>query len=97
VLNPFDSSVIVQSVRKTRRLVVVDGGTRTAGFAAEVIASVAEHVAPSEWLAAPARVTLPDAPAPSSRVLEAIYYPTAEHVVAATMSQMRSGRPQPAR
>lgn len=81
ILNPFDPTVIAESVRKTKRLVVVDGGWRNAGFAAEVIASVSERIAPSDWAAAPMRVTLPDAPAPSSRVLEKIYYPGVADVV----------------
>lgn len=80
VLNPFDPSAIIDSVRKTRRLLVVDGGTRTAGFAAEVIASVVGAVEPGTLIAPPARVTLPDAPAPTSRVLEKLYYPTADDV-----------------
>lgn len=86
VLNPFDPSAIVASVAKTRRLLVVDGGTRTNGFAAEVIASVVERLDPQLLLKRPARVTLPDAPAPTSRALERIYYPTAETVAAAAMA-----------
>lgn len=81
VVNPFDPSEIAASVAKTRRLLVVDGGTRTAGFAAEVIASVMERVDPQALLKRPVRVTLPDAPAPTSRVLERLYYPTADAVV----------------
>jgi pyruvate dehydrogenase E1 component beta subunit len=83
VLNPFDPAVIVESVRKTGRLLVVDGSWRTCGMSAEVIASVTERVQPTVMKAAPARVTLPDAPAPTSRVLEKIYYPDVDTVVAA--------------
>lgn len=86
VLNPFNPEVVVESVRKTRRLLVVDGGWKNAGFAAEVIASVAERIEPGT-LASPAkRLTLPDAPAPTSRVLEKIYYPTAANVADAALS-----------
>jgi len=85
VLNPFEPNGIVASVRKTGRMLVVDGGTRTAGFAAEVIASVAERVPPASWRKPPSRVTLPDAPAPTSRVLERQYYPTSETVVREAM------------
>jgi pyruvate dehydrogenase E1 component beta subunit len=86
ILNPFDPAVIVESVRKTGRLLVVDGSWRTCGMSAEVIAAVLEKVEPRVMQAAPARVTLPDAPAPTSRVLEKIYYPDAEMVVAAARS-----------
>ncbi len=83
VLNPFDPTVVVESVRKTGRLLVVDGGWRTCGMSAEVIAAVAERMAPTEFRATPRRVTLPDAPAPTSRVLEEIYYPDVNQVVRA--------------
>lgn len=86
ILNPFDPEVIVESVRKTGRLLVVDGSWRTCGMSAEVIAAVLEKVEPRVMQAAPARVTLPDAPAPTSRVLEKIYYPDAEMVVAVARS-----------
>jgi acetoin:2,6-dichlorophenolindophenol oxidoreductase subunit beta len=83
VLNPFDPAAVVESATKTGRLLVVDGGCRNAGFAAEVIASVAERLPATAWKQPPGRVTLPDAPAPTSRVLEKIYYPTAADVAAA--------------
>ena len=76
VLNPFEGSEIVKSVRKTGKLLVVDPGTRTAGFAAEVIARVCETVEPDVLQKTPRRVTLPDAPAPTSRSLEKNYYIT---------------------
>jgi len=82
VLNPFDASKIITSVNKTGRLVVVDGGWGNSGFAAEVIASVSEQLAPSSLKAAPQRITLPFAPAPASRTLEDIYYTKASDVVA---------------
>jgi pyruvate dehydrogenase E1 component beta subunit len=50
-------------------------------FAGEMIAAVCEAVAPSELRAAPARITLPAAPAPTSKPLEDAYYPTMATVV----------------
>ena len=88
VLNPFKPNLIVESVRKTRRLLVVDGGTRTAGFSAEVIASVAEQMPGGEWLHPPRRLTLPDAPAPTSRALEKSYYPQVADVKSAVVNLM---------
>lgn len=82
ILNPFVPDNVVASVTKTGRMLVVDGGWSPCGMAGEVIASVAERVAPSVWKKAPGRITLPFAPAPTSRVLEKAYYPTAEMVVA---------------
>lgn len=74
VLNPFDGRKIVESVRKTGKLLVVDPGTRTAGFAAEVIAEVCGSIDPGVLKKPPIRVTLPDSPAPTSRHLEKNYY-----------------------
>jgi pyruvate dehydrogenase E1 component beta subunit len=80
VLNPLDTSAIVLSVRRTGRLVVVDGDWSSCGIAGEIIASVLESIEPSVMRARPARVTLPDAPAPTSGPLERVYYPTADDV-----------------
>jgi len=85
VLSPFQPACIVDSVKKTGRLVVVDGGWSTSGFAGEVIASVVERLDPSELKSAPARVTLPFAPAPSSKALEDIYYPKTSDVINAAL------------
>lgn len=90
VLNPFDPSLIVESVKRTGRLLVLDGGWRTCGMAGEVMASVVERVSPADLKASPARITLPDAPAPTSRVLEEIYYPSLDQVVAMASSLISS-------
>ena len=89
VLNPLRADAIIESVRKTGRLLAVDGGWRTCGMSAEVLAQVAEHVEPGVLRATPARITLPDAPAPTSRVLEKVYYPSAETVVGRALQMCR--------
>lgn len=81
VLNPFYPDSIVASVTKTGRLLVLDGSWRPCGMAGEVIASVVERIAPAALRKSPTRVTLPFSPAPTSRVLEKAYYPTAAMVV----------------
>lgn len=81
ILNPFHPEEVIQSVSKTGRLLVVDGGWGPCGMSAEVIASVAEHVAPRMIRSPPARVTLPFAPAPTARNLEEAYYPNVTSVV----------------
>ena len=80
ILNPIEPQPIVDSVGRTGRLLSVDGGWRTCGLAGEIIASVVEAVPPTAWKARPRRLTLPDAPAPTSKPLEQSYYPTAEQV-----------------
>lgn len=87
ILNPLDVSSIVASVKKTGRLCVVDDGWTNCGMAGEIIASVTERLALADWKTKPSRVTLTDAPAPSSKVLEKIYYPTCETVVLSVLNQ----------
>jgi pyruvate/2-oxoglutarate/acetoin dehydrogenase E1 component len=79
-LNPLDPTLIVESASRTGRFIAVDGGWSTCGLAGELMALVAENVAPSRLKAPLARVTLPAAPAPTSKPLEAAYYPTAATV-----------------
>jgi len=81
-LVPRDDAAILASVGKTGRLVVVDQGTLTGGFAGEIVARVTEQ-AFGALKAAPIRVTLPDIPTPTTRALSNYYYPTPAHIVAA--------------
>lgn len=90
VINPLDVSSIVASVKKTGRLCVVDGGWRTCGLAGEVIACVVESLPPQALLASPVRLTLPDAPAPSSGALEKTYYMTEHQIVNTVLAICRS-------
>lgn len=84
VLNPFFVDVIVNSVKKTQNLLVVDSGCLSGGFSAEIISKVVENI-PENCLAnPPMRIALPDAPAPTSRHLERDYYLTSDDVVEAT-------------
>lgn len=83
ILNPLNPEAILKSVEKTGRLVVVDGGWKNCGISAEVVAVVTERLPSHAWRKPPVRVALPDSPAPTSRVLQDIYYPTANTVVEA--------------
>jgi pyruvate dehydrogenase E1 component beta subunit len=79
---PLDEAALLKSVRKTGRAVVVDGGWRTCGLAADISARLAESAFGS--LRSPVvRVTLPDAPAPASSAQEKAYYPGAPEIAAA--------------
>jgi len=78
-LRPLDESLILESVRKTGRLIVADSGWKTGGFGAEVVARVAEE-ALGDMKSPPRRVALPDCPTPTSRALTKYYYPRAAHI-----------------
>lgn len=89
ILNPFDRRPIVESVLKTGRMVATDGSWATCGLAAELIATAAEGIPPAAWKAAPVRITLPAAPAPTSAPLEKDYYPAPEHIAAVAAKLLR--------
>jgi pyruvate dehydrogenase E1 component beta subunit len=81
-IKPIDEELIFNSVQKTGRLVVADGGWKSA---AEIVALVVEKSFSA--LKAPVkRVTLPDAPAPASLALEKAYYPKSDNIVNAVRS-----------
>lgn len=80
VLNPLNPETIIESVARTGRLLAVDGGWKICGFAGEVIATATEALPPRTWKAPPRRITLTDAPAPTSKPLEQAYYTTTEQV-----------------
>lgn len=89
VLNPLDASSIVASVKRTGRLLVVDGGWRTCGMAGEIIARVSENLPPGLLKQAPRRLTLPDAPAPTSAPLERDYYFAEHDIINAVRALLR--------
>ncbi len=92
VLNPLDIAPVAESVARTGRLLAIDGGWRACGLAGEVIAATMEAVDLAALLASPMRLTLPDAPAPTSRSLEEAYYLSTEEIVAAAESLVSGDR-----
>ena len=86
-LAPLDEETILQSVRRTHRLVVVDEDTPVASMARDIAARVADRA--FDWLEAPVKtVTAPDTPVPFSAVLEAEYIPNADKIAAAVREQL---------
>jgi pyruvate dehydrogenase E1 component beta subunit len=81
-LRPLDTATIVESVRKTGRLVTVEEGWPFAGIGSEVAMQVIEHA--FDWLdAPPARVAGEDVPMPFAANLEKLALPQPEHVIKA--------------
>jgi pyruvate dehydrogenase E1 component beta subunit len=79
-LRPFDTATIVESVKKTNRLVSVEEGWPFAGIGAEVAMQVVEHA--FDWLdAPPVRVHGLDVPLPYAANLEKLALPQPEWVV----------------
>ncbi|HEY0970566.1 MAG TPA: alpha-ketoacid dehydrogenase subunit beta [Gemmatimonadales bacterium] len=81
-LLPMDDEAIINTVRKTNRLLVVHEDTRTGGMAGEIAARVNELA--FEWLDAPVlRVTAHDVPLPYSPPLEDFVLPQTSDIVTA--------------
>lgn len=81
-LRPLDTATIVESVKKTSRLVTLEEGWPFAGIGAEVAMQVIEHA--FDWLdAPPVRVAGVDVPMPFAANLEKLALPQPEHVVEA--------------
>jgi pyruvate dehydrogenase E1 component beta subunit len=84
-LAPLDSNTILNSLKKTGRLVLVDQATRHASAAAIIAAEIAEHG--SKLLKAPLKmVTALDTSIPFSEPLENFVLPSEEKIVAAVKS-----------
>ena len=74
VLNPIDPTLLIKSVEKTGRILVVDGDWSSCGMSSEIISIISENIDPSKLLSSPCRITLPNSPAPTSKILEEDYY-----------------------
>ena len=81
-LRPFDTETIVNSVKKTNRLVSAEEGWPFAGIGSELSALMMEHA--FDWLDAPVkRVAGLDVPLPYAANLEKMALPQADHIVEA--------------
>ncbi len=75
--SPLDHDTVIQSVRKTGHLAILDTGWMTCGISAELSARVTEKG--FKYLKKPPlRIALPDIPTPTSSSLSEIFYPTAD-------------------
>ena len=86
-INPLDEETIVDSVRRTHRLVVADEDTPVCSMGRDIAARVADVA--FDYLDAPIKtINAADTPVPFAAVLEAHYTPNAGHVVAAVREQL---------
>lgn len=84
-LEPFDSETIINSVKKTGRMVVIHEACKKGGFGAEIAATIQE--AAYGYLKAPiTRVAAPNAPVPFAPILEDSFVPDKEKLIGAVHS-----------
>lgn len=81
-IRPLDRWTILESVKKTNRIVVAEEGWAFSGIGAEIAALIGEHA--FDWLDAPlARVCAADVPLPYATNLEQLALPQVEEIVTA--------------
>jgi pyruvate dehydrogenase E1 component beta subunit len=86
-LSPFDEEAVLASARKTGRVVIVEEGSRTGGFGAELAATVAEDA--MLYLRAPImRVAGDDVPVPFAKLVDE-FLPDAKRIRRAVDESMR--------
>ena len=84
-VSPLDEATILESVRKTRRVVIVDEDYPRCSVASDISALVAEQA--FDYLdSPPVRVTAPHTSVPYSRALEPLFMPSKEKVMTAARS-----------
>ncbi len=87
-LQPLDTATIVESAKRTNRIVVVHEAVRFGGLGAEIAAQIQEEA--FDYLDAPVgRVAAPFSPVPFSPVLEQAYLPDADRIAAAVRSTLQ--------
>jgi pyruvate/2-oxoglutarate/acetoin dehydrogenase E1 component len=86
-LRPFDLDTILDSVRKTSRIVVVEEGPLTGGWAGEVLASVTEHAL--GYLDDAWRIATPNTPIPYSPQLEEAFLPGPDRIATEIRRRLR--------
>jgi len=87
-IKPLDEKIILESVKKTKRLIIADLGWETGGISAEIAKRVYNNL--YKELKSPIEiVALPDAPAPASQALEKIYYPNENNIIKAAKKLIR--------
>ncbi|MBW1962884.1 MAG: alpha-ketoacid dehydrogenase subunit beta [Deltaproteobacteria bacterium] len=79
-LRPMDTAMIMESVKKTHRVVVLHEACVTCGFGGEIVARIAENV--FDYIDAPIkRLGVPDVPIPYAKSLENTILPDAEKLI----------------
>lgn len=87
-LVPLDKEIIIESVKKTGKLILVNDAYKTGGFIGEIAAMVAESEA-FDYLDAPIkRLAAADVPVPYARVLETATVPSVEDIKKAIRDTM---------
>lgn len=88
-ISMFSMDEIRESVNKTGRVLVVDGGWASCGLSSEIITRVCEDKQIRGLETHPVRITLPFCPAPTASAQESVYYPDKEKVTKAIIEMLK--------
>ncbi len=89
-LQPLNMDMLIESVKNTNRVLVVEEDNLTGGWGAEIAARLGAEV--YYYLDAPIkRIAAPDPPAPTSAPLEEEYLPSTDKIVAAVQALLDGG------
>ncbi|MEW6101515.1 MAG: alpha-ketoacid dehydrogenase subunit beta [Candidatus Omnitrophota bacterium] len=87
-LKPLDTGIILESLKKTGRLIIADVGWKTGGVGAE-ISAIAAECGFADLKAPILRIGCLDTPTPSSYVLEEEFYPGVDDIVQAARQLLK--------
>jgi pyruvate/2-oxoglutarate/acetoin dehydrogenase E1 component len=90
-LNPLDTDTIIESVRKTGRLCVVDNGWTTCGASAEIVSLVTERLQGMPGLRVH-RLGFAPVTCPPTPTLEQLFYPSARTIASAAYDLVKGAR-----
>ena len=90
-LIPLDKELIIESVKKTGKVILVNDAYKTGGFIGEIASIITESEA-FDYLDAPIiRIASDDVPVPYANILENPVLPNVEKIKAAIYKQVNKG------
>jgi len=87
-IKPLDWQTIFRSIKKTKRLLVLDTGFTTGSVASEIIAKISIEKF-NTLKSAPIRLAMPDVPEPTSPALTKNFYTRADDIVISVLKSLR--------
>ena len=79
-IKPMDWELIFSSVKKTKRLLVLDTSSITGSISGEIVAKTTTELF-SEMISPPSRIGMPDVPVPTSFALTKDFYPSSTDII----------------
>ena len=88
IMQPLEAKSIINSVKKTGRMIVIDSGFKNLGIGSEIISRVIENCM-EKLKSKPVRIGLPFIPTPSSRFLAKSYYPNKKTILLSILQLLK--------